>query len=199
MSTTNSTTWLEATTLGTPAGGLSVIVAGEVVVAAGFAPVDAMAARLSGPVAGSLAGRGLRERRDLGSVSRAVLAYLAGDLAALDAVEVDQPGAGFTQEVWRLMREIPAGSTWTYAELATKAGRPAAVRAVGNACARNLVAPFVPCHRVLRTGGGLGGYYYGLPVKQWLLAHESGSLGGQASTARSTASEAGRRPSSGGS
>jgi methylated-DNA-[protein]-cysteine S-methyltransferase len=170
MSTTSTApAQLEAATLATPAGGLSVIVAGEVVVAAGFAPVEAMAARLSGP----LAGASPRVRRDLGPVSAVVQSYLAGELDALDAVEVAQPGGAFTQEVWRVMREIPAGSTWTYAELAAKAGRPAAVRAVGNACARNLVAPFVPCHRVLRTGGGLGGYYYGLPVKRWLLAHES--------------------------
>ena len=52
-----------------------------------------------------------------------------------------------------------------------------AVRAVGNACARNLVAPFVPCHRVLRTDGTLGGYYYGLDVKRALLAHESAAAG----------------------
>src|SRR5207342_3389453 len=99
-------------------------------------------------------------------------AYVAGDLAALDAVPVRQPGGPFLQEAWRVMRQIPAGTTWTYAELAAKAGRPSAVRAAGGACAHNLVAPFVPCHRVLRTGGSLGGYYYGLDVKQWLLTHE---------------------------
>jgi methylated-DNA-[protein]-cysteine S-methyltransferase len=161
---------LEAATVSTPTGQLSVITSADgVVVAAGFAAVAVMASRLSGDLAGAEPSK----RRELGPVTRAVEQYLAGDLAALDAVVVSQPGGAFTQEVWRVMREIPAGSTWTYAELATKAGRPAAVRAVGNACARNLVAPFVPCHRVLRTGGALGGYYYGLPTKRWLLAHES--------------------------
>jgi methylated-DNA-[protein]-cysteine S-methyltransferase len=72
------------------------------------------------------------------------------------------------------MRQIPPGETWSYAELAAKAGRPQAVRAAGQACARNLVAPFVPCHRVVRSGGSLGGYYYGLAVKRWLLDHERG-------------------------
>jgi methylated-DNA-[protein]-cysteine S-methyltransferase len=162
---------LDTATMDTFTGPLAVITDGGVVVAAGFAPASAMAARLRP----ELAARGLRERRDLGPVTAAVAAYLAGEVSALGSVPVSQPGGTFTQEVWRVMREIPAGQTWTYAELATKAGRPAAVRAVGNACARNLVAPFVPCHRVLQTGGGLGGYYYGLEVKKALLAHESGA------------------------
>jgi len=71
------------------------------------------------------------------------------------------------------MRTIPAGRTWTYARLAAEAGRPTAVRAAGSGCARNLLAPIVPCHRVVRSGGGLGGYFYGLDVKRWLLQHES--------------------------
>jgi methylated-DNA-[protein]-cysteine S-methyltransferase len=71
------------------------------------------------------------------------------------------------------MRAIAPGSTATYAELAAAAGSPTAVRAAGSACARNLVAPFVPCHRVLRSGGTLGGYYYGLDAKRVLLAHEA--------------------------
>jgi methylated-DNA-[protein]-cysteine S-methyltransferase len=63
----------------------------------------------------------------------------------------------------------------SYAELAVRAGLPrTAARAAGSACAQNLIAPFVPCHRVLPTTGGFGGYYYGVPVKEWLLAHESG-------------------------
>ena len=160
---------LDSTQVRTPVGALSIIAADGVVVAAGFAPVAEMAARL----APGLVAAGLRERGDLGDVTRAVVAYLAGDVDALDDVPVRQPGGPFAQEAWRVMREIPAGQTWTYAELALKAGRPTAIRAAGSACARNLVAPFVPCHRVLRTDGTLGGYYYGLDVKRWLLAHEA--------------------------
>jgi methylated-DNA-[protein]-cysteine S-methyltransferase len=70
------------------------------------------------------------------------------------------------------MRRVPAGETISYTKLAAEAGNPKAVRAAGSACAQNLIAPIVPCHRVLRTDGSLGGYYYGLPAKQWLLAHE---------------------------
>lgn len=168
-----STQQLESTQVKTPVGTLSIIAADGVVVAAGFAPVTEMSARL----APALTAVELRERRDLGDITRAVHAYLAGDVDALDDVPVRQPGGAFTQEAWRVMREIPAGQTWTYAELALKAGRPAAIRAAGSACARNLVAPFVPCHRVLRTDGTLGGYYYGLDVKRWLLAHEAAAAG----------------------
>jgi methylated-DNA-[protein]-cysteine S-methyltransferase len=162
---------LDSALIATPVGSLGVITDDGIVVAAGFAPVEDMAQRL----ATEQTARGLRSRRDLGPVTRAVRAYLSGQVDALDEVLVRQPGGEFTQDVWRVMREIPAGQTWSYAELATKAGRPAAVRAVGNACARNLVAPFVPCHRVVRTDGTLGGYYYGLGVKEWLLAHERGA------------------------
>ena len=109
---------------------------------------------------------------DLGAVSDAVLAYLDGRSDALDEIPVSQPGGAYRQEVWRVMREIPAGETWSYTELAAKAGNPAAARAAASACATNRVAPFVPFHRVVRSDGSLGGYYYGLPTKSWLLAHE---------------------------
>ena len=165
-----STSPYDSIEIATPVGPLAVVAADGVVVAAGFAPVEALVARLE-PTA--WAARGTRARTELGAVSRAVRDYLDGAADALDHVPVRQPGGAFMQAAWQAMREIPAGQTWTYSELATKAGRPAAVRAAGSACARNLVAPFVPCHRVVRTDGTLGGYYYGLDVKRWLLAHEA--------------------------
>ena len=70
------------------------------------------------------------------------------------------------------MRKIPAGKTMSYAELAKRAGSPSAVRAAGSACARNLIAPIIPCHRVVKTGGDLGNYGYGLDVKEELLLFE---------------------------
>lgn len=107
-----------------------------------------------------------------GPVADAVGRYLAGELTALDAVEVRQPGGPFRQAAWDAMRAIPPGETVTYTELAEMSGRPTAVRAAGSACAKNLVAPFVPCHRVVRSDGTLGGYAYGLDVKRALLEHE---------------------------
>jgi methylated-DNA-[protein]-cysteine S-methyltransferase len=155
---------LDATTLSTPAGELSLLARDDVIVAAGFASTGAMAARLPDEP--------LVARRDLGRLSAAVTAYFDGDLRALDDLPVSQPGGDFHQAAWKIMREVAPGETITYAELAARAGNPRAVRAAGSACARNLIAPIVACHRIIRTDGSLGGYYYGLPTKQWLLSHE---------------------------
>lgn len=100
-------------------------------------------------------------------------AYFDGEFSALDGLAVDQPGGPFNHAVWAAMRTIPAGQTATYTELAAAAGRPRAVRAAASTCARNLVAVVVPCHRVVRTDGTLGGYRYGLDVKRALLEHEA--------------------------
>jgi methylated-DNA-[protein]-cysteine S-methyltransferase len=70
------------------------------------------------------------------------------------------------------MRAIAAGTTVSYADLAARAGAPRAARAAASACARNAVCLFIPCHRVVRSDGSLGGYYYGLATKRSLLAHE---------------------------
>jgi len=106
----------------------------------------------------------------------ALTAYAAGDLGALDDVVVRQPGGAFMQRAWDELREVKAGETDSYAGLAVRAGSPKAVRAAGQACATNKVAPFVPCHRIVRTDGSLGGYAYGLPVKEALLVHEGALL-----------------------
>lgn len=161
---------LAALELATPAGMLSVLVSPEdgVVRAAGFGPVTQLTARL----APGLAARGTAPAAARGPVAEAVAAYADGDLTTLDTVAVAQPGGPFLQRAWGALRSVPAGRTITYAQLATSTGQPAAVRAAGSACARNLAAPFIPCHRVVRSDGSLGGYLYGLPVKERLLAHE---------------------------
>jgi len=182
---------LLATTFPTPAGDLAVVLTADGVVrAAGFSPLDDQVARLSDAArAGGVRRVDARELEDPGAtagasrVARAVRAYAGGDGSALDDVPVEQPGGPFFQAVWVAMRQIPAGETRTYAQLAAAAGRPAAVRAAGSACARNLVAPFVPCHRVVRTGGNLGGYYYGLPTKRLLLGLETGAVASPPATA----------------
>jgi methylated-DNA-[protein]-cysteine S-methyltransferase len=111
---------------------------------------------------------------DVGAAGAAVRSYLDGDTSALDTVPVAQrTGGAFRAHAWEVMRDIKAGSPVTYTGFAVLAGRPLAVRAAAAACARNAAAPFVPCHRVLRTDGTLGGYRWGLPVKTWLLAHEA--------------------------
>jgi methylated-DNA-[protein]-cysteine S-methyltransferase len=152
----------------TPIGPLSVVCDGDVVVCSGFGDIAKLLERVDGEIAWGAA---------TGLVAGAVERYLAGDGEALRPVQVRQRGGPFQQSAWEAMRGIPAGETWSYSELATKAGRPEAVRAAATACARNLVAPFVPCHRVVRSDGTLGGYAYGLDAKRWLLQLEADSSG----------------------
>ncbi len=99
--------------------------------------------------------------------------YFAGELGALDALPVRQPSTPARERLWAVLRAVPAGTTVSYTELARRAGSPRAVRAAGAACAANLIAPVIPCHRVLRSDGSLCGYYYGLERKEWLLRHEA--------------------------
>jgi len=145
------------------------VVADEgVVVGSSFESIADTLARL--PV--ELASRPVEHVDDLGAVSKAVAAYNDGDVHALDGVPVRQPGSETLQRMWTALRTVPAGETVSYGELAHLAGSPRAARLAGNACATNRVAPFVPCHRVVRSDGTLSGYYYGLPMKQTLLEHE---------------------------
>lgn len=111
-------------------------------------------------------------RAELGAVTDAVLAYHRGELDAISSVPVRQRGGAFLEDAWQVLRTVPAGAPVSYTELAAKAGRPSAARAAASACARNPAALFVPCHRVLRSDGSLGGFRWGLPVKRWLLDHE---------------------------
>ncbi|WP_018784686.1 methylated-DNA--[protein]-cysteine S-methyltransferase [Micromonospora sp. CNB394] len=161
---------VDSTVIGTPAGPLSVLAGPTGAVrAAGFTADPAALLPLIHP---SLRGEP-RERADLGPVTAAVRAYLDGDLAAIDAVPVEQHSGGlFLTHAWQVLRDVKPGGPVTYTGFAALAGRPAAIRAAAAACARNAAALFVPCHRVLRTDGSLGGYRWGLDVKKWLLGHE---------------------------
>ena len=105
-------------------------------------------------------------------ITSALEAYFGGDTRALDRIEVHTEGTPFQREVWAALRRIPAGQVWSYKELARAVGRPRATRAVGAANGANPVALVVPCHRVIATGGKLGGYGGGLHRKEWLLRHE---------------------------
>jgi AraC family transcriptional regulator, regulatory protein of adaptative response / methylated-DNA-[protein]-cysteine methyltransferase len=85
---------------------------------------------------------------------------------------LDLRGTAFQLTVWRYLQQIPYGETRTYSGVATALGKPRAVRAVASACARNRIALAIPCHRVIRGDGGLGGYRWGLERKQQLLQRE---------------------------
>lgn len=163
---------MRTATLPTPVGPFTVIASdAEEVLAAGFGTDAAALLSLVHP---SLRGDP-QPRADLGPITDAVVSYVDGDVTAIDAVPVRQRSGGdFLGPTWDTLRGVKPGQTVTYPELAALAGRPAAVRAAAQACARNAAGLFVPCHRVVRTDGTLGGYRWGLPVKQWLLAHEHG-------------------------
>lgn len=102
----------------------------------------------------------------------AIERYLAGDLHALDDVAVAPSGTAFQRRVWAALREIPVGETRSYGEVAAAIGAAGAVRAVGTANGANPLWLVVPCHRVIRGDGSLGGYGGGVHRKAWLLRHE---------------------------
>jgi len=110
-----------------------------------------------------------RLARQLG---RQLAEYFAGRLDALGDVAVDPGGTDFQARVWAELRRIPAGTTWSYAELARHVGNPKAMRAVGLANSKNPVAIVIPCHRVVGADGSLTGYAGGVDRKRWLLNHE---------------------------
>jgi methylated-DNA-[protein]-cysteine S-methyltransferase len=107
------------------------------------------------------------------TAAKALLAYFAGDLGAIDRVPVTTGGTPFQRAVWSALRKIPCGATASYGEIARKIGRPAAVRAVGMANNANPIGIVVPCHRVIGASGSLTGYGGGIERKRWLLEHEA--------------------------
>ena len=161
-------------TVATPPGPFTVVVAEDVdgrdvVLASGW---TAELRDLWPVIHRALRPSGADEDRRL-PVLATVDAFVAGDVAAIDEVPVAQRSGPFLEEAWQVLRTVPAGRPDTYAAFAARCGRPAAVRAAANACARNAAALFVPCHRVLGSDGGLGGFRWGTPVKRWLLDHEA--------------------------
>jgi methylated-DNA-[protein]-cysteine S-methyltransferase len=115
-------------------------------------------------------------RRDLGAASRAARAYHDGDLTAPDAIAVRQHTDGpFLAAGWQTLRKVAPREQITYTQLATRTGNALASRAAAQVCARNAAALFVPCHRIVRSDGGPGGFRWGVDVKRWLLSHETGN------------------------
>jgi AraC family transcriptional regulator of adaptative response/methylated-DNA-[protein]-cysteine methyltransferase len=120
-------------------------------------------------------------RSTVGGPDGALDALAADVIARIEAsggaapLPLDLQGTPFQKSVWRALREIPRGATSTYAAVAARIGAPRAVRAVGTACGKNPVAVIVPCHRVVREDGTLGGYRWGLGRKRILIARERSS------------------------
>lgn len=156
-------------TIDTPDGAFTILVDGEQrVLASGWtADPDAIRVRLAERVRPSDIRAGETD------AAAAVHAYYDGDLAAIDTVPVRQFGTEMQQAGWDALRRITPGEPLTYTSFAAGLGNPQAVRAAASICARNAPALFVPCHRVLRSDGSLGGFVWGLPVKESLLAREA--------------------------
>jgi AraC family transcriptional regulator of adaptative response/methylated-DNA-[protein]-cysteine methyltransferase len=112
-----------------------------------------------------------REDAELSAWGNALVNYLDGQQSILN-LPLDVQATAFQWRVWQELRAIPYGSTRSYRDIARALGRPNAVRAVARACATNPVSLVIPCHRVVRTDGSLGGYRWGLERKQALLAQE---------------------------
>jgi len=145
------------TTIKTPVGALSLVSREHILIAAGFTSQDKLISSISKH------DKQLESKKvtQIPIISDLISDYFDGDLRALDGIKVDQEGEKFSQSAWRVMRKIAPGKTLTYSDLAKRAGSEDAVRAAGSACARNLIALVVPCHRIVKTGGALGNYAYG--------------------------------------
>jgi methylated-DNA-[protein]-cysteine S-methyltransferase len=156
-------------TLLTPIGNLNLLADEHVLLAANLSNVKALKESLDPK----------DSEKDFKSVARIPIItdlvndYFDGDIAALNSINVRQPGAPFSQAAWKAMRKVKAGKVISYSELAERAGSPTAVRAAGSACAKNAIVLVVPCHRIVKSGGALGNYAYGLNKKEWLLRHEA--------------------------
>lgn len=156
-------------TLSTPIGNLNLLADEHVLLAANLSNVKALKESLDPK----------DSEKDFKSVARIPIItdlvndYFDGDIAALNSINVRQPGAPFSQAAWKAMRKVKPGKVISYSELAERAGSPTAVRAAGSACAKNAIVLVVPCHRIVKSGGALGNYAYGLNKKEWLLRHEA--------------------------
>ena len=153
----------------TPIGAMTLIVKNDQLVLLDFAD---NAARIHKLLEKRFPGSTL-EPTALPEFSNAIKAYFAGELSLIHKLPVDSGGTAFQRCVWNALKEIPAGQTWSYLELARHVGNPGAVRAVGMTNGLNPISLVLPCHRVIGANGSLTGYAGGLKRKQWLLEHEA--------------------------
>ena len=157
---------LLATTIETPIGGLNLIADGSILLAANLSNLKAAKYSLHPDYSDFK----IESVKKIPIISELIRDYFDGDISAINGIKVQQPGGTFSQSAWKAMRKVKG--TISYSQLAERAGSPAAVRAAGSACAKNAIVLVVPCHRIIKLGGNLGNYAYGLNKKEWLLRHE---------------------------
>jgi methylated-DNA-[protein]-cysteine S-methyltransferase len=154
---------LATTRLETPIGELRLAASQEGLVAVLF-PVD--------PQELPAAQGNARARAHLADACTALEKYFAGQRTTFEEVKLAAAGTEFQLQVWRALSRIPFGQTVSYASMASRIGRPKAVRAVGLANGQNPLPIIVPCHRVIGSNGSLTGFGGGIPTKKWLLEFE---------------------------
>ncbi len=152
----------------TPIGTLNLIADGELLLGANLSSIKALREGLDT----SYRGYEFKEVSKIPIISDLISNYFDGDLNAINSIKVSQPGGSFSQAAWKSMRRVRPGKVISYAQLAENSGSPKAVRAAGSACAKNAIVLVIPCHRIVKTGGALGNYAYGVSKKEWLLSHE---------------------------
>lgn len=156
--------------MSTPDGPFTIIARDGMVLASGW---TAGPGELTGQIHPGLLPASLQEVPGLPGISAAVDAFYSGDPEPAMAVPVLQRSGPFRAHAWDVLRQVKPGFPVTYTEYAALAGNPKAVRAAASACAFNAAALFVPCHRVIRTDGSLGGFRWGLRIKESLLEREA--------------------------
>lgn len=167
-------TSLYTSQIDTPDGAFSIVTDESAVLASGWTEdVDLLISLVHPSLRGTAVDS--EDPRVLAEAQEAVTVYYDGDHWAPMRVAVHQQSGPFRQHAWEVLREVEPGAPDTYAEYAARSGNPGAVRAAAGACAKNATALFVPCHRVIRTDGSLGGFRYGLRIKESLLKRESRS------------------------
>ena len=169
-------------TLDTADGPFTVITRDQDVIASGWTTdVDSLVALIHPAMRPEVADVRAAGPENIGmqAALAAVVAHYGGDVEAPRSIPVVQQSGPFREQAWEVLRGVAAGKPITYTEFADRAGRPAAVRAAAGACAQNAAALFVPCHRILRSDGSLGGFRYGLEIKQRLLDRERMAVGNE--------------------
>jgi methylated-DNA-[protein]-cysteine S-methyltransferase len=159
---------LIATSMASPIGKLHILTRGDTVLGLNISGFQDLLSSLSP----SELEEKISKSSKIKGITEKLANYFDGDLTAINSIKVKQPGGEFSQKAWTAIRKIKAGHTESYADLAYRAGSPAAVRAAGSACAKNKIVLVIPCHRIIKSGGAIGAYGYGVDKKMWLLHHE---------------------------
>jgi methylated-DNA-[protein]-cysteine S-methyltransferase len=156
---------LRAWTIPSPAGPFGLVADGDEVVASGFTEdIEELLANVPGE-------QGAEMVSEIRGVTDGIEAYFNGDLSAIDDIKVRPTGSERKLGAWAAMRKTSPGPM-TYKQLAERMPPPASARSAARACATNPVALIVPCHRFIGSDGKMHGFGWGVPVKEWLLAHE---------------------------